>query len=447
MVYGDSHYDMHGYLAIVIIAFQTLGTRDTKDLLTDSINKYAEKIKTHKTVADAFRNDTENMEVKSTDFLQHSVQMMAYHEDGSHSLGIFKFDELDDIPYNSSDTPSEIILEGTKYYYYDSWVNIPHEPDIWIRGIIPAEESIWSILSAHKYLLLFLPVMTILAFGGGYMLTGKFIKPVSKIGSTAEEIRRSGDLSKRIELPDTGDEIYELSQTFNSMFESLEQTFESQKQFTSNASHELRTPVSIILAECEYAVENASDKDELLEAIASIQKQSYRMSHMIETLLVFSRIENHSDKYVRTDTDLSELISSLCRDHNIISQKGITVSFECGESITYPINKELFVLMMNNLIGNGIRYGKENGFVKVTLERHDDNVIITVEDSGTGVSEEDMPHIWERFYRSDRSRSTKGLGLGLSLVKEIAEYHSGTVSAESTQGAGSIFRVRLNVNN
>mgnify|MGYP006987490729 CR=1 FL=1 len=86
------------------------------------------------------------MEVKSTDFLQHSVQIMAYHENGAHSLGIFKFDEFDNIPYNPSDTPTEIILEGTKYYYYDSWIRLPHEPDIWIRGIIPTEESMWSIL-------------------------------------------------------------------------------------------------------------------------------------------------------------------------------------------------------------------------------------------------------------------------------------------------------------
>ncbi|MGN0637097.1 MAG: ATP-binding protein [Huintestinicola sp.] len=384
------------------------------------------------------------MEVKSTDFLQHSVQIMAYHENGAHSLGIFKFDEFDNIPYNPSDTPTEIILDGTKYYYYDSWIRLPHEPDIWIRGIIPAEESMWSILSSHKYLLLLLPMLTALAFCGGYMLTGKFLRPVARINSTAEEIRRSGDLTKRIELPDTGDELYELSQTFNSMFESLEQTFESQKQFTSNASHELRTPVAIILAQCEYAVENASDKDELLEAIEAIQKQSYRMSHMIETLLIFSRIENHTDKYIRTDTNLTELLSSLCQDHSIISEKGITVSFECDENITYPVNKELFELMVNNLIRNGIRYGNENGFVKVRLERSDDKVIITVEDNGIGIAEEDMPHIWERFYRSDKSRSTKGLGLGLSLVREIAEYHNGTVSAKSTEGAGSTFYVAFN---
>lgn len=124
-------------LLIVIIAFQALGTRDTKDLLTDSINKYAEKILTHKPVSDAFQSDTENMKVKSTDFLQHSVQIMAYHKDGTRSLGIFKFDEFDDIPYNSSETPTERILEGSKYYYYDSWINIPHEPDTGITASYP----------------------------------------------------------------------------------------------------------------------------------------------------------------------------------------------------------------------------------------------------------------------------------------------------------------------
>lgn len=431
-------------LAIVVISFQTFGEMDTKDQLTEIINSYSERIKVHKTVSDAFQSDTENMEVKSIDFLQHNIQIMAYHENGEHSLGIFKFDELDEVPYNSSPEPAEITLDGTKYYYYDSWVNIPREPDIWIRGIVPAQESMQSILMSHKFLLLLIPLLTLLAFFGGYMLTGNFLRPVAKITATADEIRRSSDLTKRIELPDTGDEIYELAQTFNSMFESLEQTFESQKQFTSNASHELRTPVSVILAQCEYAVENASDKDELLEVIAAVQKQSYRMSYMIETLLTFSRIENHSDKYEKTPTDLTELISSLCDDLNIISEKGIKITFESSGSITLPINRELFILMMNNLIRNGIRYGKENGYVKVSLETNGEKVIITVEDNGIGISEEDLPHIWERFYRSDKSRSTKGFGLGLSLVKEIAEYHNGTVSVGTTEGKGSKFKVTLN---
>ncbi len=428
-------------LSIVITVYQIMGIRDTKNLLTDTVIKYADKIMTHKSVSDAFQENAENTDVKGIDFIQHNVQIMAYHENGSRSLGLFKFDELDEIPYNPSNTASEITLEGTRYYYFDSWIQLPHEQDIWIRGIIPAEESIAGILLSHKYLILLLPALTVLAFCGGYMLTGKFIKPIANINTTADEIRKSGDLTKRIKLSDTEDELYELSCTFNSMFESLEQTFESQKQFTSNASHELRTPVSIILAQCEYAIENDPDRDELLEVIGDVQKQGFKMSHIIETLLIFSRIENHSDKYTRINTELTSLLSALCEEHNIISEKGIKVSFECGESVTYPVNKELFELMVNNLIGNSIRYGKENGFVKVKLERRDNEIILSVRDNGTGIPEEDMSHIWERFYRADKSRNTKGLGLGLSLVKQIAEYHNGTVRAESEEDKGSVFYV------
>ncbi len=182
-------------LAIVVISFQTFGEMDTKDQLTEIINSYSERIKVHKTVSDAFQSVTENMEVKSIDFLQHNIQIMAYHENGEHSLGIFKFDELDEVPYNSSPEPAEITLDGTKYYYYDSWVNIPREPDIWIRGIVPAQESMQSILMSHKFLLLLIPLLTLLAFFGGYMLTGNFLRPVAKITATADEIRRSSDPS------------------------------------------------------------------------------------------------------------------------------------------------------------------------------------------------------------------------------------------------------------
>ncbi|MCM1060793.1 MAG: HAMP domain-containing histidine kinase [Eubacterium sp.] len=426
-------------LLLIIGVYRAVGVRDTKNLLTDTVIKYADKISTHKSISDAFQRDTENKDVKSIDFIQHNVQLNVYHEDGSRSLGIFKFDELDGAAYNPSSAATEIILDGERYYYFDFWVDIPHESDLWVRGIIPAEESLRDIFFSHKYLLLLLPLLTVLAFFGGYFLTGSFIRPIAEINATADEIRKSGDLAKRIELPDTGDELSELSQKFNSMFESLEQNFEVQKQFTSNASHELRTPVSVILAQCEYALDNKPDRDELFEVIRAVQKQGFKMSHMIETLLIFSRIENHSDKYITANAELTELISSICGERNIISEKNIKIDFEYGEKITYPINKELFELMVNNLIGNAVRYGKENGFVKVKLKQEGSEIILSVSDDGAGISEEDMPHIWERFYRSDKSRSTKGLGLGLSLVKQIAEYHGGTVKAESEEGKGSTF--------
>ena len=259
---------------------------------------------------------------------------------------------------------------------------------------------------------------------------------------TADEIRRSSDLSRRIRTNGRGDELDELAKVINAMFDKLENDFEAQKQFTSNVSHELRTPVSVILAQCEYGFDKADDPEELLQIIASIQEQGYKMSGLINTMLMFTRIEQGTEKYPKSENDLTETVHSLCEDMRIIDGKNITIT-EDLEDVTANVNKEMFSLMTGNLIQNAVKYGKENGHVNVTLKSSGDYAVIKVSDDGIGIPEEDLPHIWERFYRSDKSRSTKGTGLGLALVKEIAEYHGGFAEAESTEGKGSCFTVKI----
>ena len=216
-----------------------------------------------------------------------------------------------------------------------------------------------------------------------------------------------------------------------------------QRQFTSNASHELRTPISVILAQCEYGFDNAGDADALLETIAAVQKQGYKMSGLVETLLLFTRMEQNSDRYAMQTVNISELIRSSCEDNRIIAPKNISISEDIEDDVVIQSNTELFRLMVNNLIANALRYGRDNGHVHVSLKKTEETLELLVEDVGIGIKEKDREMIFQRFYRSEASRSSKGLGLGLSLVKQIAEYHNGSVSVESEWNKGSKFYVFL----
>ena len=178
------------------------------------------------------------------------------------------------------------------------------------------------------------------------------------------------------------------------------------------------------------------------------------MSGLIESLLLFTRISRDTEKYKKEETDISRLILSSCEDFNLIADRGIQVKAEVPEGITAVVNRDLFSLMVNNLIQNAIRYGKENGHVTVTLQeerghataallRAYNKVELTVSDDGEGISPEDLPHIWELFYRGDKSRSSKGAGLGLPLVQQIVRYHKGKITVESEPGKGTTFRIRM----
>ena len=210
------------------------------------------------------------------------------------------------------------------------------------------------------------------------------------------------------------------------MFQKLAENFEAERKFSSNASHELRTPVAVILAQCEYALGNADNTEELKEALEVIRRQGYRMSRLIETLLTLTRIEQNTGYYPLEKANVSGLAEDACRDMRLSAEQGIVIETDIEDGVYAEINPQLFCLMLDNLLQNACRYGRENGKVKVA-------------DDGIGIGERDLPHIWERFYRGGNSRGKKGMGLGLSLVQQIVRYQKGRITVSSTAGEGTEF--------
>lgn len=437
-------------LATAAAAYRMSDLQSTRNSLMEVVHERARHMggpRPDKGAAPGDRSDLPEPPQRDGDYLQDEIQLMVYYADGSHAYGLFLHDELDEVPFCEAKQPQTLDMDGKTYLYYDEALKNADQEGMWVRGVTYLRGSGLDLLRGHWYVLIVLPVLIALAFAGGYWLTGRFLRPVQEISRTAEEIRLSGDLGKRIPVSDTGDELSELGRTFNAMFDRVEENFRSEQRFTSNASHELRTPVAVIMAQCEYALEEENQSpEELRTALYAVQKQGYRMSHLIETLLVFTRIEQSTEKYPVAVTELSGLTQSVCEDFQLIADRGITVTADCPPRVSARVNRELYLLLLNNLMTNAIRYGRENGSVALTLRQEGEAVVLEVADDGIGIAPEELQRIWERFYRSDQSRSSRGLGLGLPLVKQIAEYHGGSVRVDSEPGRGSRFTVRLPAN-
>ena len=261
------------------------------------------------------------------------------------------------------------------------------------------------------------------------------------------KIRADADISRRIGIADTGgkerDEIYVLAGTFDDMLAELEEVFRREQRFTSDVSHELRTPVSVILAQCDAMLDNEELTEEQKIQISLIRRKAKGMADMISQLLFLSRADQGRQPLNREWIDLSELTEMAAEEQQMLADgegRGIRVVNNITPDIWADADETFYIRMIVNLLSNAVRHSRENGTVEVTLEKRNGDVVGSVRDHGEGISAEALPHIWERFYRADSSRTDGShSGLGLSMVKWIAEAHGGWVSAESKEGEGSVF--------
>lgn len=381
------------------------------------------------------------------EFTRGNVQLMVYGEEGEHYAGLFLYDELDELPPSSADDLRTTELDGITYYYYDEHVRVPHGKDCWVRGIVRAEASMWDMLGRSNFLLWATPLLVLVAFFGGRLLAGWLLAPIRQIDHVTREIRESGDLSRRVPVSNAGDELAALASSTNDMLQTLERNFEAERAFASSASHELRTPIAIILAQCEYAEENASDERELRESIAAVRRQGTKMSGIVESLLMLTRMEQGTDRYARESLDLSSLVRSVCVDF-VNAYEDVCVECDVRDGIVVEANRGLVELALNNLLSNARKYGGDGVGICVSLVRTSGKARIAVQDDGPGVAASERERIWDVFYRGDRSCGSagagpEGVGLGLPLVRRIAEYHGGSANIEDTESGGSLFVIEL----
>lgn len=299
--------------------------------------------------------------------------------------------------------------------------------------------------------LLATPVLLCLSSMAGYWMSGRALTPIHRIACTAGEIEAQ-NLSRRLPLDGTGDELDRLSATLNSMFGRLDGAFKRMAQFTADASHELRTPVSIIRMTAELCRSRPRSVKEYEGALDRILAASERMSGLIENLMVLVRADSGANGMESLPVQLRSLITETCSEMRVLAESA-GLSFECepDESCEVLGDSRALRRLLTILIDNAIKYTRGGGLIRVTLEVQSAaagrRAIIKVHDTGIGIAAEDLPRIFDRFYRAskDRSRETGGAGLGLSIGHWIAKQHGGEIQVVSTPTEGSTFRVRLPV--
>ena len=356
------------------------------------------------------------------------------------------FDEV--ISFKNNETRT-VTSNDKKWYVYDKECYTKHSEPVWVRGII-SDEKEHSFVGTLMHLFVYaLPFFVIAIAIGGYYIISRAFKPINRIIVAADKIGEGKDLSQRINLGEGKDEIYTLAATFDRMFDRLEDFFEHEKQFTSDASHELRTPTAVIIAQCEYALENANTVEESKEAFDKIMEQAKKMSALIAQLLTLARADQGQEKLNLELINLSELAEIVIEHQTeLAEQKNITITHKIESNLLMKADETMLMRLMINLIENGINYGKYGGNLRVELEKQNQNIAFCVIDDGIGISPEHLTKIWERFYQVDASRnpSNNSVGLGLSMVKWIAKAHGGEVFVKSEPSRETIFTVVLPVN-
>ena len=309
------------------------------------------------------------------------------------------------------------------------------------RPTSPIDESLSKLLYVF---MLAIPVCLVVAGGSGIFLARQILKPVEIITEAAREIEES-DLNRRIDVK-TKDELGRLAETLNQMIDRLEKAFKRQKEFTSDASHELRAPLAIIQAESTLALQKDRDADAYKQSLETVSQEVEHMAKIIDQLLMLARSDAGKDQLIFEEINLAEMLRDLTSDINVLCQdKGLSLQIVTGEKVSIQGDKVNLRRLFLNVMDNAIRYTPHGGTISVSLSQQRQIALVTISDTGVGISREHIPHIFDRFYRVDkaRSRTEGGSGLGLAICKQIVEAHGGGLSVESKIGEGSTFSIML----
>ena len=330
-------------------------------------------------------------------------------------------------------------------------VTIPISENGKMAGIVQVGSSLEGVEDAlHQLLLILLiavPAALLVASAGGLFLANKALRPVDAITQIARRIG-SGDLSQRIRIKRANDELGRLASTFNEMIAKLEKSFRQVKRFTADASHELKTPLTILRGEVEVGLKKKRGLKEYQRILASNLEEISRMSRIVEDLLTLSRADMGELTMEREEIELSTLAREVWEDLQMMAKKKRVQLKFMDDGFTRVEGDPLFLRqLILNITENGLKYTPAGGEValKVKGDRDQGVVRLFVSDTGVGIPQKDLKRVFDRFFRVDtaRSRETGGTGLGLSICQWIAHAHEGQIAVESTVGKGSTFTVTL----
>jgi heavy metal sensor kinase len=307
------------------------------------------------------------------------------------------------------------------------------------------------LAGAARALFLGIPVALLLAAGGGYVLARKSLAPVTSMSTKARQISAE-TLDERIVVANERDELGFLAVTLNDLLERLQRSFESQRRFMADASHELRTPVAIIQGEADVALARTDRAPgEYRESIGIMQNAARGLTRIVQNLFLLARTDAGNYPIQRSRFYIDEVLSACVREmRSVATAKGVMLACEVSSDAVIVADEDLIHRMLLNLVDNAVKFTPGGAHVEVRSKRSRDHVAIEIRDNGQGIAPEDQSHIFERFYRGDRHRrrgpapgAARGAGLGLPIARWIAEAHDGTLVLAQSDTSGSVFEVSL----
>ena len=313
----------------------------------------------------------------------------------------------------------------------------------------PMNEAYEALERFRLMLLLATPLLLVLASIGGYWLSSRALAPVDGISGAAQRISIE-NLDERLKVPETGDQLQRLSETLNAMLSRLAMSVRQMKQFTADASHELRAPVSLMRTTAEVAVQKRDrPAGEYLQALDEILEEAERTSQVVDSLMLLARADSGKEAVEFSAADMGPIVRSAAEQGEKLARiRGLTFSAHIpNEPIWIQADADALRRALLILIDNAAKYTPPGGSITVHFEARDGFAIASVTDTGIGIADEDVAHIFDRFWRADKARSREqgGAGLGLSIAKWIVEMHRGAIGVESKPGKGSTFWIRLHL--
>ena len=347
------------------------------------------------------------------------------------------------------DMPVSFTQSFSTYTYPDSETTIrvytqPVYDNNQLVAIVQVAQSLEDMQDTLQRLLVILmisiPVLVAIAGFGGYFLATRALAPIDQITSTTRKISAE-DLSARLDVPATNDEVGRLTQTLNDMLSRLDDSFQRERQFTNDASHELRTPLTAMQAILGMIREKRRTPEEYEQALDDLSEETDRLRTLVENLLQLAR-GDQSKSNAFEEVDLSTLLEDVTDSMRPLAEaKKLALYCEASENLNVLGDSDELIRLFVNLLDNAIKY-TERGEIRVSAKHSENNIEIKVSDTGIGISPEHLPHIFDRFYRVDESRTQRGAGLGLAIAKDIVIAHQGQIETSST-GMGSTFTVTL----
>ena len=305
------------------------------------------------------------------------------------------------------------------------------------------KESTQFFARLKKIFITTMPILLVFAALIGWFMSRRALQGVEEVTRTAEDISK-GALGQRVHVKAKGDEIERLATTFNHMLDRIEVLIEGMRELTDNIAHDLRSPITRIRGINEMALNTGKSMNEYNTMAANTIKECDRLLEMVNTMLDISETEAGASKLEMEKTDMAELVRDACELFQpSAEEKMVTLISEISDNAFVHGDIQRIQRMVINLLDNALKYTLSGGTVTVSVYADERQAVVSVKDTGIGISKQDLPHIFNRFYRCDQSRSQAGLGLGLSLAMVIARAHDGNITATSSLGKGSKFTITL----